>query len=115
MDVKTTSRGFEIVNFLDANGEECSLQQSSAIGNDDGSLDNPGSSFIWLGCDDAKPKIMASQASQYGVKTDETSGWIPFPVPDDVLMTTRMHLNRDHVRALLPILQRWVDTGALSE
>lgn len=49
--VETTSRGFEIVRFRDANECECSLQQSSAIGAYADSMEKPGSSFVWLGRD----------------------------------------------------------------
>ena len=34
-------------------------------------------------------------------------------VPDEVLMTTRMHLNRKQVAKLLPVLQKFVDTGEI--
>jgi hypothetical protein len=51
---KKTERGFAFVEFTDANGKECSLQQSSAIGDDDDAVDRPGSSFVWLGVDDEK-------------------------------------------------------------
>ena len=44
MIVETTSRGFQVVEFEDCYGKECSLQQSSlAI------MEEPGSSAIWLG------------------------------------------------------------------
>lgn len=49
MKIKRTERGFEIINFHDAFGDECSLQQSSAIGDTDHGLEFPGSSYIWFG------------------------------------------------------------------
>lgn len=49
MDIRRTSRGFEIVEFNDANGVACSLQQSSAIGQYPEAMEKPGSSFVWLG------------------------------------------------------------------
>ncbi|MNH47331.1 hypothetical protein D3C79_1105140 [compost metagenome] len=54
---------------------------------------------------------MASHAAAFGVKTKETVGWVPYPIPDQVLLTTRMHLSREQVAALLPILQRFATTG----
>lgn len=111
--VLKTSRGFQVVEFRDANGEKCSLQQSSAILTGPLSVDRPGSSAIWLGCDNADPKIMASKAAQHGVETSETTGWVPYPVPDDVLMNTRMHLDRERVVILILHLQAWLDTGKL--
>ena len=44
-----TNRGFEIVTFDDRAGLACSLQESSAIGDQEGAYENPGSSFVWLG------------------------------------------------------------------
>lgn len=76
MKIKKTDHGFEFVEFDDANGEQCSLQQSSAT------MGGPaGTDFIWLGIDE------------------------PF---------LRMHLCRDHVMQLIPLLQRWVVTGSFS-
>ena len=46
-----TSRGFEMIVFRDANGNECSLQQSSAVGDYPDAINRPGTSFIWLGRD----------------------------------------------------------------
>ena len=48
--VETTERGFEIIQFCDRNGEECSLQQSSAWLDNDAA---PGASAVWLGRDEA--------------------------------------------------------------
>ena len=111
---RKTRRGFCVVEFTDANENTCSLQQSSAIGDYDAALDHPGSSMIWLGVDDANPQVMKSQAASLGLELPpgEVSGWMPYPVPDEVLMSTRMHLNRDQAKGLIERLQRWLDTGA---
>ncbi len=41
MKTKKTSRGFELVEFKDINGDDCSLQQSSSMS----------VNAIWLGCE----------------------------------------------------------------
>lgn len=107
MNIKVgkTARGFALIKFEDFAGSACSLQKSSISTED----------CIWIGCDAAEPKIMASEAAAHGVPTEETCGWIPFPVPEGVLMNTRMHLTRDQVTALLPYFQRFVDTGEIVE
>ena len=92
-------RGFAIINFTDIYGAACSIQKSSLATED----------AIWFGCDDADLKIMASQTPQGG------TGWVPYHIPEDVSVSTRMHLTRDQVRELLPILQAFVDTGELPE
>ncbi len=114
-DGEVTIRGFRIDKFIDRYGSACSLQKSSLASED----------AIWLGIDDAKPQIMASHAraladsGDKGAKEALTAagcpafGWIPWPIPDEVLMSTRMHLTQEQVRALLPALQHFAETGEL--
>lgn len=45
--VTLTHRGFRLVEFHDANGQECSAQESSAVEDD----------FLWLGRDDGKARM----------------------------------------------------------
>lgn len=105
MNISTTARGFALAEFTDCYGAKCSIQKSSLATED----------AIWFGCDDANPQIMARQAAAHGVVTDETCGWVPYPVPDCVSLNTRMHLTRDQVSELLPILQHFAETGELPE
>jgi hypothetical protein len=106
-EVTTTSRGFELVTFQDRNRVECSLQQSSAIAFDEPEdIDRPGSSMIWLGCDDADPK--------YFVPNGEPS-WRPVKMPDQYVANTRMHLDRKRVKMLIAHLQTWLDTGGFAD
>ena len=102
---RRSGRGFPLVEFKDYYGAPCSIQASSlAI------YQQPGTSAIWLGVDDAEPKVMASQAESVGVETTETTGWVPFPVPPEVSLNTRMHLDRKQVEALIGHLQAWLDS-----
>lgn len=103
MKTQRTHRGFALVKFTDLYGAQCSLQKSSLASDD----------AIWLGVDDADPQILASKAAAHGVTTTQQTGWVPYPVPEGVLLTTRMHLTREQVSELLPILQSFVDTGEL--
>lgn len=102
--MKKTNRGFDISEFTDDYGLQCSIQKSSSAEDDK----------IWFGVNDADPMILASRAHKHGVDTTETTGWVKFPVPDDVLMHTRMHLTREMVAELLPTLQKFVETGELT-
>lgn len=52
MKVKKTERGFEIINFKDFYGAECSLQQSSLA-----LYGQPGCSAIWFGQGDKRMHI----------------------------------------------------------
>lgn len=100
-----TNRGFEIVTFEDYYDKSCSIQQSSLATED----------CIWLGLDDAEPKIMASVALKYGIHTAETTGWVDYPIPDEVLLSTRMHLNREQVQELVKKLNNWLETGSFAK
>jgi len=54
MNASKTARGFNIIEHLTYANEpklERLVQESSAVGDYDDSLDNPGSSFLWL-CQD---------------------------------------------------------------
>ncbi len=103
MKIGKNQRGFATSEFSDRYDVKCSIQKSSLAFED----------CIWLGVDEADPKIMASDALKLGIKTDARVGWIPYPVPDQVLINTRMHLTREQVAELIPVLQRFVDTGEL--
>lgn len=95
MKKENTYRGFEIITFIDSYDAECSLQESSSAEE----------SRIWLGINDADPKIMAKDTTEGGV------GWVHFHVPKNVSMNTRMHLNRKQVKSLLPHLVKFAFTG----
>jgi hypothetical protein len=97
LKIKQTARGFNLIKFEDYYGSECSLQISSLADKD----------AIWLGIDNANPQIMASKTKEGG------NGWVPFAMPEDVLLTTRMHLTREQVEELLPYLQKFVKTGGI--
>lgn len=101
MKITKTNRGFDLAEFTDRNGAACTLQKSSIATED----------CIWLGVEDADPKIMAVDAPAAGVETNESTGWVPYPIPDAVFLTTRMHLNRRQVKALLPMLQKFAESG----
>ena len=104
-----TQRGFGKLEFIDHYGIPCSLQQSS--------LSVEGGA-IWLGTDDPQPKIRIKDAKRQGLNLPipaEDQGfeerWIPCPLPEDILLSTRMHLSADQVKALVGHLQNWLKTG----
>lgn len=104
MEIKTNDRGFAYYEFEDSYGASCSLQKSSAATKDK----------IWLGVNDAKPKILATNAKKLGIHTHGIDcGWIPFDIPDEVSLSTRMHLTQEQVAELIPILQKFVETGEI--
>jgi hypothetical protein len=94
-----TGRGFPIIEFQDRYGHECSIQKSSLATED----------AIWVGPNDANPQILASMTKEGG------TGWVPYHLPEDVSLYTRMHLTQDQVKELLPILMAFAETGELPE
>jgi len=114
LEVSETNRGFEVAEFLDAYGVQCSIQQSSAAAEDeDGDLRAPGTSFLWLGVDDIQPRILATQAKALGVETDQETGWIEYPLPPEVMTASRMHLSRDQVTDLVKHMLDWLQYDSL--
>jgi hypothetical protein len=104
MNKATTERGFDIYVFEDSYGNECSLQKSS----------NACEDKIWLGVNNVEPKIMATDAIKLGIQNyGQNTGWVPFYVPEEVQFTNRMHLTREQVKDLLPILKKFVKTGEI--
>ena len=97
--LERTSRGFEIIAFEDRYGVGCSLQMSSLAENE-----KPGTSAIWLGCNNANPRVLVPEKS-----------WQPVPMPDDYIADTRMHLNRSQVAALIVHLQNWLDHDSFAD
>ena len=83
MQITTTSRGFRIIEFKDRYAQPCSLQKSSLATED----------CVWLGVDK---------------RLDLNTGQ---ELPDSD--NHRMHLTQEQVRALLPYLQAFADTGEL--
>lgn len=105
---------FPRVDFKDAYGHGCKIQASAVVYDYAHSLDQPGSSAIWLGINDPKPEIMARDAHLVGVQTEKKVGWVPFPIPQGVLVHTHMHLNREQVSGLIVRLQEWMAKGEFS-
>ena len=94
-----TNRGFEVKHFKDAYGEDCSIQESSAV--------DP---HIWLGVHRPEVKVMwkdvpALVEAVQNIKKDypETNerGWCTVAIPNDALITSRMHLNVEQAKRLV--------------
>jgi hypothetical protein len=104
LKVGKTSRGFALIEFEDEYGAPCSLQKSSVATFD----------AVWLGVDEAEPRIMARDAAKLGLPTGgQVTGVIPYSIPEEVILTTRMHLTQEQVRALLPHLIKFAEDGEL--
>jgi hypothetical protein len=85
-----TNRGFGLYTFIDKYGVECSLQDSSLA-------TEPA---IWFGVNEPNPK-----------KLTKEKGWEKYELPEDIHMSTRMHLTQEQVKKLLPILTFFAETG----
>lgn len=101
--MNTTERGFQIIIKEDLYGQQFSIQKSSLATKD----------AIWFGLSIPNPLILASDAWGLGIPTNKTSGWVPYRIPEEVHINTRMHLSREQVKDILPILQKFAETGDL--
>ena len=95
-------RGFYIGKFKDANGVPCSLQESSAVGDEDAG------SFIWLGASEIGLTYFIPFKGWQNPNLQEV-----WPEADGIQANTRMHLSQADVQALLPALQHFAKTGQL--
>jgi hypothetical protein len=109
MRTKKTVRGFKFGTFNDTYGVQCSIQKSSAACHE----------CIWIGIDKPGVKVMASRyrhvadAVRASDDPEKYNGWVDYPIPQDAVVTSRMHLDQKTVKRLLPILQHFVETGEL--
>jgi len=106
-----TERGFGEVLFEDSYGKGCRLSCSSIVGEYEDSMDRPGTSALWLGLSAVEAKVLAREAASVGVATQETTGWVDYPIPARVLLSAAMHLDREQVAGLVVRLQAWLDKG----
>lgn len=108
----TTARGFKKFLFTDYYDKQCSLQMSSAALKE----------CIWLGIENAEPKILTRDAIKLGIIKEEDApkndlgepcGWIEFPVPKEVMFSTRMHLTREQAEKLAGMLLYFAYSGEI--
>jgi hypothetical protein len=95
-DTKTT-RGFNLTEWEDFYGAKCSLQESSLAE----------TTCIWLGIDNPTVQRLASEVIPGG------TGWVAVDIPETAMISSRMHLTQGMVKALLPYLQRFAESGVL--
>lgn len=97
MDKFKTERGFNGFEFEDRYGIKCSIQNSSLASEN----------AIWFGTNghlDNPAKILTKD-----------KGWVEYPLPEGILIPSRMHLTQEQVKHLLPVLQYFVEHGCLPE
>jgi hypothetical protein len=93
MKTEKTERGFTIIHFKDSYKNDCSIQNSSSV------IDS-----IWLGVDNPKLTVFEDESMGKYIVTD---------MPKTFSVYSRMHLTKETVAALLPILQKFVNTGRI--
>lgn len=92
--LRATQRGFSIGEFKDSYGMECKIQKSSIATED----------CIWLGI--TNPKLTVFENDQKGK-------YLRTEMPSNFDVDSIMHLNREQVKNLLPLLQKFAKTGEL--
>jgi hypothetical protein len=87
-----TARGFTMYEWQDRYSTKCSLQDSSLATE----------ACVWLGVDKAEVKTFRPG-----------EGWKDMDLPEEASIFSRMHLNVEQVKELLPLLNHFVETGFL--
>lgn len=93
-------RRFKKITFDDVYNVKCSLQKSSLASEE----------CIWFGVEDVNPRIFVPDMHS---PFEGAKKAIPYNLPSEVIISNRMHLNREQVKMLLPALQQFVDTGEI--
>jgi len=98
MKKEKTQRGFSLYKFTDRNGEKCSIQKSSIATED----------AIWLGTEKLRVQefVAGRTPAWQDVEFKHSTG-------HHFIGNNSMHLTRKQVKKLLPILQKFVDTGEI--
>jgi hypothetical protein len=95
-----TEKGFPVITFRDRYDVACRIENSALAFE----------SAVWFGVDEPDPRICIPYRKEMlpGLR-----GGRPYPIPDNVRITTRMLITREQMAALLPILTYFVQTGEL--
>jgi hypothetical protein len=110
-----SGRGFSKVVFKDSHDKQCEILCSSAIDDTDRGWDNPGTSYLHIGLSGPEPIVLCANAEKVGLQPASSVGWQPYPIPDDVFISTSMHLSREQVAGLIVRLQEWLDNGKFGD
>lgn len=102
-----TPRGFIKLLFKDSYNVLCSLQESSNAEDD----------YIWLGIENVEPCIMEADAIKLVLIPEKEfpSGFVDYPIPEEVLLTKRMHLSKEQATILGLKLLHFGASGDISE
>lgn len=96
MKKKKTERGFSYLEFKDYNRVKCNIQKSSLAT----------SNAIWIGAEDIGLKRFSAGLGWQDVRLISTE-------KDHYVANNRMHLTQEQVANILPILQKFVETGEI--
>lgn len=97
MEKKHTQRGFSLYEFKERNGSLCSLQKSSIA------TEN----CIWFGPNESVITVGYPWENYTEQQIKEKLGG------KEVVSNSRMHLTQTQVKELLPILQKFAETGEI--
>ena len=100
MTKNKTARGFVFYEFQDSNENKCNIQKSSRATED----------YIWLGATETGLKGFIPCDGWKDVSDEQIKNKFGF---DSIITNNRMHLSREQVKKLLPILNKFVKTGEI--
>ena len=92
MKINKTPRGFSRGFFRDQDGIFCSIQKSGLATRE----------CVWIGIEN--PELVVFE-------DESCANYIVAKMPENFMVNAKMHLNREQVKELLPILTEFVETG----
>ena len=95
ISIRKTERGFTIGEFRDRYNQPCSIQESNIATED----------CIWLGCEDIGLKRYIPDKGWENIHLENTANGV------EHIANNRMLLNQEQAAMLIPLLQKFIDTG----
>lgn len=116
---KVTPRGFKRYGFNDKHGHECSIQMSSFAGVFEEVEPDDNDPRIIIGIDRPEIKVFAPGAGWITMEypsfksNDQSDCDDPIPTGCTTFIDGRMELSQTQIKEILPILQKFAETGEI--
>ncbi len=101
LEIKRTETNFPYVEFKDWYDKDCKILASSLAED----------RCIWVGLTDSHPELIVSNLESTDDGIVERYKVVPIELPDNINLSTKMLLNQEQVKKILPFLKKFAETG----